>query len=204
MQAEIVRVKTALEMLAEVERLAPEADVIIGAAAVADYRPAERVSGKCAGGRRMTLKLVPNPDILAAAVAKLSRVRRLSALRPSRPITPTSRARNWRPRASRRRDERHQPNGRGFESDNNELTLLSRMARRSRAGTTRSSNARCGCLSRFVSKKRRLLASSRGKNSKCVNQAAAPATVTIAIGREPALDTLSERCVRCPPSREGI
>ncbi|MHB8638160.1 MAG: bifunctional phosphopantothenoylcysteine decarboxylase/phosphopantothenate--cysteine ligase CoaBC [Fimbriimonadaceae bacterium] len=71
MQAEIVRVKTALEMLAEVERLAPEADVIIGAAAVADYRPAERVHGKVRRTEKeITLKLVPNPDILAGAVAK--------------------------------------------------------------------------------------------------------------------------------------
>lgn len=64
--ATIVSVRTALEMLDAALPYAADANVIIGAAAVADYRPAEPVSGKI---RRTeadaVVRLVPNPDIIA-------------------------------------------------------------------------------------------------------------------------------------------
>jgi phosphopantothenoylcysteine decarboxylase/phosphopantothenate--cysteine ligase len=62
----VVRVTTCAEMLVACLDLHPACDAVIGAAAVADFRPAAGTSGK----RRRedgpwSLALVPNPDILA-------------------------------------------------------------------------------------------------------------------------------------------
>jgi phosphopantothenoylcysteine decarboxylase/phosphopantothenate--cysteine ligase len=64
---ERVDVTTALEMADAVASRAPTADVVVMAAAVADYRPAETVSGKLKreGRASLDLRLVQNPDILA-------------------------------------------------------------------------------------------------------------------------------------------
>ncbi|GAB3695053.1 bifunctional phosphopantothenoylcysteine decarboxylase/phosphopantothenate--cysteine ligase CoaBC [Corynebacterium nasicanis] len=70
--ATIIRVGSAREMAAAVEKLAPEQDVIIMAAAVADFRPAQQAGAKMKKGRDeealLTLELVENPDILATLV----------------------------------------------------------------------------------------------------------------------------------------
>jgi phosphopantothenoylcysteine decarboxylase / phosphopantothenate---cysteine ligase len=61
-------VSTTLELEAAVKRLAPAADTVIMAAAVADYRPeavAEAKIKKETQGDRLSLHLVRNPDILA-------------------------------------------------------------------------------------------------------------------------------------------
>jgi phosphopantothenoylcysteine decarboxylase/phosphopantothenate--cysteine ligase len=66
-----VPVTTADEMLAAVMAEVPKADVMIAAAAVADYRPARARAEKIKrGAEAMTLLLEPNPDVLAAAAAK--------------------------------------------------------------------------------------------------------------------------------------
>ena len=68
--ARLRRVETALEMREAVLDEMRAADVFIAVAAVADYRPARRTSGKpakTAGGLR--LELVPNPDIVAEVAA---------------------------------------------------------------------------------------------------------------------------------------
>lgn len=61
-----IKVRTAQEMIEAALEEVKTADLIIGAAAVADYRPESTVSGKI---RRTTepieLKLQPNPDIIA-------------------------------------------------------------------------------------------------------------------------------------------
>jgi len=62
----VERVETALEMQSACERLAPAADVVIMAAAVADFRPASSAGHKLKkadGAPQVTL--VPTPDILA-------------------------------------------------------------------------------------------------------------------------------------------
>lgn len=65
----VVSVTSALEMQAAAEAGFARADVAIAAAAVADWRPRERVAGKPArsktAGANPTLELVPNPDIVA-------------------------------------------------------------------------------------------------------------------------------------------
>ncbi|XPP25497.1 MAG: bifunctional phosphopantothenoylcysteine decarboxylase/phosphopantothenate synthase [Leucobacter sp.] len=68
----VVRVGTAAELQAAADRAASGADVIVMAAAVADYRVADVAAGKIrkedAGGEAPTLTLVENPDILVGLV----------------------------------------------------------------------------------------------------------------------------------------
>lgn len=70
--ARIHRVTSAREMAGVVEKLAPEQDVIIMAAAVADFRPVNEVGAKMKKGQDdaalMSVELVENPDILATTV----------------------------------------------------------------------------------------------------------------------------------------
>lgn len=64
--AQVIRVQTASEMLDAATGPAREADFIVGAAAVADFRPSERVSGKIRrSDAGLKIELVPNADILA-------------------------------------------------------------------------------------------------------------------------------------------
>ncbi len=62
----VVRVESAAEMADEIRRYAPRMDVIIMAAAVADYRPARTVDGKMKKTPgRLVLELERTEDILA-------------------------------------------------------------------------------------------------------------------------------------------
>jgi len=74
-KVELVAVTTALEMHAAVMARCESADVIIKAAAVADFRPAARAGDKLkkGGDERLTLELVRNPDILAELGARRCR-----------------------------------------------------------------------------------------------------------------------------------
>lgn len=63
---EFVPVSTAMDMYEAVLSLYPEADIVVKAAAVADYRPAAEAGQKIKKeGTNLQLELVPNPDILA-------------------------------------------------------------------------------------------------------------------------------------------
>ena len=65
-----VDVRSAREMLAAMTAVAAKADIVIAAAAVADYRPATASTGKIKkSGAALTLALTENPDILAALAA---------------------------------------------------------------------------------------------------------------------------------------
>jgi phosphopantothenoylcysteine decarboxylase/phosphopantothenate--cysteine ligase len=61
----VVRVETAAEMQEAVEREWKDADCIVMAAAVSDFRPAEVARGKIRRGGELKLNLVPTADILA-------------------------------------------------------------------------------------------------------------------------------------------
>ncbi len=64
--ARVFRVLTCAEMLDACRRLHGDCDALIGAAAVADFRPAHPLFGKKDRGESpWTIELVPNPDILA-------------------------------------------------------------------------------------------------------------------------------------------
>jgi len=67
--SEVCAVETADEMLAAVLDFLPEADAVVCAAAVCDYRPAARSEGKLKRSGHRTVELVENPDI-AAEVGK--------------------------------------------------------------------------------------------------------------------------------------
>jgi phosphopantothenoylcysteine decarboxylase/phosphopantothenate--cysteine ligase len=74
--ANVVSVKTAAELQEQVNLLLPATDVLIMAAAVADYRvenPALEKIKRSISGDNLELKLVANTDILADAVAKVKR-----------------------------------------------------------------------------------------------------------------------------------
>lgn len=71
---QVIAIESALDLLDAMQAHAPQADIVIQAAAVADYRPAQ-VSGqkiKKKDGGAMTIELVENPDV-AAAVGKNKR-----------------------------------------------------------------------------------------------------------------------------------
>lgn len=69
--AKVVRVETALQMLEAARAEAPAASLVIGVAAVADYRPKERVSGKIRRTETsLGVELVPNPDVVATLAAE--------------------------------------------------------------------------------------------------------------------------------------
>lgn len=67
---DVIHVESAREMAAAAEEHAPQADIFIAAAAVADYRPGNALSEKHKRGNGgLDLTLVENPDILAAVGA---------------------------------------------------------------------------------------------------------------------------------------
>jgi phosphopantothenoylcysteine decarboxylase / phosphopantothenate---cysteine ligase len=74
-KVELVAVTTAVEMHAAVMAHCRQADVIVKAAAVADFRPVNRAVGKLKKGQseRLTLELERNPDILAELGAQRHR-----------------------------------------------------------------------------------------------------------------------------------
>jgi len=62
----LTRVRSAEEMLAACRRLFPDCDALVMAAAVADYRPVERVPGKIRKSPgELQLRLERTPDVLA-------------------------------------------------------------------------------------------------------------------------------------------
>ncbi|MGY3261144.1 phosphopantothenoylcysteine decarboxylase/phosphopantothenate--cysteine ligase [Frigoribacterium sp. 2355] len=70
---DVVEVGTALELDAAMGEHAPAADVVIMAAAVADYRPSSVADGKIRkddSGDELTVRLVRTPDVLAGLVAR--------------------------------------------------------------------------------------------------------------------------------------
>ncbi len=73
---ERVEARTAEEMLRVCKRLSPNHPILVMAAAVADYGPADVRREKIEGGRKgLTLDLVSNPDILAALAPGRSAMR---------------------------------------------------------------------------------------------------------------------------------
>lgn len=68
--ATVVPVQSARDMLAATEKACADADLLLMAAAVSDYRPdSESVSKLKKTGKEMVLRFVQNPDILAAISA---------------------------------------------------------------------------------------------------------------------------------------
>lgn len=124
--ANCVRVHSADEMLSAAVAFAAEADLIIGAAAVADYRPVEKIKGKRRSDREnWSLELTPNPDIIAA----LSKLKKAGAMVVGFAAEPTGDLTIARQKLEKKGLHAIAHNdvskaGIGFESDENELTLI--------------------------------------------------------------------------------
>jgi len=70
-RVERIDVESAQQMLEAVEAQLPQADIFIGAAAVADYRPADLATQKIKKNNdEMNIRLIKNPDIIANVAAK--------------------------------------------------------------------------------------------------------------------------------------
>ena len=124
-RSKVVRVKSALEMLEAAIAESQDSDFIIGAAAVADYRPAIRVSGKIRRSKDpLSLDLVPNPDI----IAELSRLNPKSTVIgfAAEPDTELETAKEKLVRKSLAAIAVNDvsQSGIGFDSEENELTLI--------------------------------------------------------------------------------
>lgn len=121
--ATIHRVRTAEEMLAAAVALAPGADLAVGAAAVADYRPRERFAGKRRRGEEpLSIELTPNPDVIAA-VARLARRTVGFAAEPNPDLT-AARAKLARKGLWAIVHNDVSAEGIGFDSDQNRVTLI--------------------------------------------------------------------------------
>ena len=129
------RVTTAREMLEKVLELSPDADLILKAAAVGDYRPAERQSEKIKrqGKDILELELVQNPDI----AAELGKRKRPGQLIVGFAAETTEVLRNAREKMARKgmdfivANDVNAPEA-GFQSDSNRVSLLSPLTERER------------------------------------------------------------------------
>jgi len=123
--AKIVRVVDAVQMLEATVAEAKGADIVIGAAAVADYRPADPATGKIRrGATNVTLTLTPNPDIIAQVARTYP-----NAIVVGFAAEPSSELEVAREKLIRKgisaiaANDISQP-GIGFDSEDNELTLV--------------------------------------------------------------------------------
>lgn len=125
-EAEVIYVETAQEMLAAAAAPVTTADWIVGAAAVSDYRPLERVSGKRRrAAEDLALTLTPNPDILA----ELARSAPHHSIKVGFAAEPNADLEEARAKLTRKglqaiaHNDVSRP-GIGFEADQNALTLV--------------------------------------------------------------------------------
>lgn len=128
----VVSVGTALEMQDAVTDAASGADVVVMAAAVADYRPAEVAAAKLTKetqGDRLTLELVENPDIVAGLAANRRAGQTIVAF-----AAETSSGEDLLERARRKRERKDVDLlvvnevgwARGFETADNEIVVIGR------------------------------------------------------------------------------
>ncbi len=127
LNAQVVRVQSALEMLDATLAAGADADIVIGAAAVADYRPAIRTAGKVRrSDASLSLELVPNPDIIATVAKTYPGASVVGfAAEPSSELDVAREKLERKNLAAIASNDVSQP-GIGFDSDQNELVLVTR------------------------------------------------------------------------------
>jgi len=128
--SEVVRVRSALDMLDATVEAAKSADIVISAAAVADYRPAKPVSGKIRrSAESISIELLPNPDIIATVANRYP-----DAIVVGFAAEPTAGLEAAREKLKRKglfaiAANNVSQSDIGFDSDENELTLVFRDGR---------------------------------------------------------------------------
>jgi phosphopantothenoylcysteine decarboxylase/phosphopantothenate--cysteine ligase len=125
-----VDVETALDMRAAVLAALPRASVVVMAAAVADFRPADPVAGKLkkedlAPGVGLELRLVENPDILAEISRERGRRIVVGFAAESRDVIAAARRKLARKGCDLLVANDVSRSDAGFESDRNAVALLS-------------------------------------------------------------------------------
>jgi len=125
MGANVIRVRTAAEMLEATLSQAVRADLIVGAAAVADYRSAAPVAGKIRRTKDpLTLELVPNEDVIAAAAQAAPQAVVVGfAAEPTGEIAVAREKLHRKGLFAIAANDVSQP-GQGFDSDENALRLI--------------------------------------------------------------------------------
>jgi len=132
---EVFRVQTAEQMLATALAHVGEADLVVAAAAVADYRPAERAPGKMRRSLEgIEVRLVPNPDIVAALASANPRAQVVAfAAEPGDGLeTPKEKMARKGVTAIAVNDVSRADIG--FDSEDNELVLLTHDGQEPRSG----------------------------------------------------------------------
>lgn len=136
LRAEVIRVKTGREMLDAALTHVSGADIVIGSAAVADFRPAITVEGKKRRtGEPWQVELVPNPDV----IAELSRKAKKGAKVIGFAAEPGSSLETAAEKLKRKGlfaiavNDVSRPDI-GFESDENEITLVFADGRSEKSG----------------------------------------------------------------------
>jgi len=132
--AEIVDAPTAAAMREAVLVALPGADVLVMAAAVADFRPAQVAEGKLGRGAGLTLVLEPTDDILAEAAARAHAAAEHAGRPGARPVlvgfaAETGSLARAPEKAARKRVDLLVANdvaeaGSGFGTDTNRVTLI--------------------------------------------------------------------------------
>ncbi|MGN0922210.1 MAG: bifunctional phosphopantothenoylcysteine decarboxylase/phosphopantothenate--cysteine ligase CoaBC [Cellvibrio sp.] len=121
-----IDVVTANEMLAAAQQYAQDADVFIGAAAVADYRPQAIATQKIkkTNDDNLTLTLVKNPDIVATIAQMPNRPLMVGFAAESENLVEYARAKLIRKNLDLVVANNISEAGIGFNSDNNAVTLV--------------------------------------------------------------------------------
>jgi phosphopantothenoylcysteine decarboxylase/phosphopantothenate--cysteine ligase len=118
-------VRSAAEMREAAVRLARNANVFIGVAAVADYTPARRESQKMKkGAESRTLELVPAPDIIGEVAALEKRPMTVGFAAETENLREYALDKLSRKRLDMIAANRVGQEGTGFESDENEIVLF--------------------------------------------------------------------------------
>ncbi|UZJ43556.1 bifunctional phosphopantothenoylcysteine decarboxylase/phosphopantothenate--cysteine ligase CoaBC [Marinimicrobium sp. C6131] len=121
-----IDVTSALEMLEASLALAPQCDLFIGAAAVADYRPADYQPQKMKKGDedRLQITLTKNPDIIAAVAQTENRPITIGFAAESEQLLEYARSKRERKGLDAIIANDISREGLGFNSDDNAVTLI--------------------------------------------------------------------------------
>jgi phosphopantothenoylcysteine decarboxylase / phosphopantothenate---cysteine ligase len=129
LQSEVVRVTSAVQMLDATIEAAKDADIVIGAAAVADYRPANPVLGKMRrSGENITIELTPNPDIIATVAATYPKAKVVGFAAEPSPDLEVASEKLARKGIFAIAANDVSKQGIGFDSEENELVLITKNA----------------------------------------------------------------------------